>query len=312
MSPPARTGTARPRPRSGVVNDLTKYPECRPLKEAYDRAEAANPTVWAHVQADFLQAMSEFDTLRAQGRVKDGAQRNGRGGFFNDLLGLILERCAGLETLYKRTLVHGRVFKTHELDVTYPAAGPAQFTLEAKVLGTPIHPGNTTSQKNPLGRSGSSDLDKRLKEAGFKAIDLKAEFDLLTATAGGSAVTGHGHGSLTSWLRLQRPTAYAFVAARCVDQGDYERVMLSAAAVNQIFDQVGVFCFSPVSPTEPTRYRPLAVRPNAYDINHVLNEACRDLRQIKATLAAGGSLAPLTPAPMPALEAQVPDGMDQE
>ena len=102
--------------------------------------------------------------------------------------------------------------KTHELDVTYPATGPARSTLEAKVLGTPLHPGNEKSQSNALGRSGSADLDKRLKEAAFKAIDLKAEYDLLVAGQGGASRTGPGHGSMTSWLRQQLPSAYVFLA----------------------------------------------------------------------------------------------------
>ncbi|MGI8686838.1 MAG: hypothetical protein ACR2MO_17400 [Acidimicrobiales bacterium] len=280
----AAAGRSKPRPRSGVVHNLKTYPECRPFKEAYDRLEAAGPTAWPHVEADFVQAMAAFDTLRAAGEVQDGAQRNGRGGFFNDLLALVLENCAGLDTLYKRTLVHGRVFKTHELDVTYPAAGPARFTLEAKVLGTPLHPGNEKSQSNALGRSGSADLDKRLKEAAFKAIDLKAEYDLLVAGQGGASRTGPGHASMTSWLRQQLPSAYVFLAARCVDETDRHRLMLSATAINQVFDHVGVFCFGPVDDSHPTNYKVIPVQPNAYDIGHVLQEACRDLRGIHASL----------------------------
>jgi hypothetical protein len=279
------SGPSKPRPRSGVVHDLVRYPECRPFKEASDRLDAARPTVWAHVEADFLNAMAEFDTLRAAGRVQDGAQRNGRGGFFNDLLALVLENCAGLDTLYKRTLVHGRVFKTHELDVTYPATGPARFTLEAKVLGTPLHPGNEKSQSNMLGRSGSADLDKRLKEAAFKAIDLKAEYDLLIAGQGGASRTGPGHASMTTWLRQQLPSAYVFLAARCVDETDRQRLMMSATAINQIFDHVGVFCFGPIDDNHPTTYKVVPVQPNAYDIGHVLQEACRDLRAIHASIS---------------------------
>ena len=278
------SGNARPRPGSGVVHNLSTYPECRAFKEAYDRLEATRPTAWAHVEAEFVGAMAVFDTLRAAGEATDGAQRNGRGGFFNDILALVLENCAGLDTLYKRTLVHGRVFKTHELDVTYPATGPARFTLEAKVLGTPLHPGNQTSQSNALGRSGSADLDKRLKEAAFKAIDLKAEYDLLVAGEGGISRTGPGHASMTSWLRQQLPSAYVFLAARCVDEVDRQRLLLSATAINQVFDHVGVFCFGPVDDGHPTTYKVIPVQPNAYEIGHVLQEACRDLRGIHASL----------------------------
>jgi hypothetical protein len=175
------------------------------------------------------------------------------------------------------------VFKTHELDVTYPATGPARFTLEAKVLGTPLHPGNEKSQTNALGRSGSADLDKRLKEAAFKAIDLKAEYDLLVAGQGGASRTGPGHASMTSWLRQQLPSAYVFLAARCIDETDRQRLMMSATAINQVFDHVGVFCFGPIDENHPTTYKVIPVQPNAYDIAHVIQEACRDLREIHAS-----------------------------
>ena len=51
----------------------------------------------------------------------------GKGDFLNDLLGLILEGCAGVD-LYSRGGVHGLVFPNHNLDVTYPnteQSGPA-------------------------------------------------------------------------------------------------------------------------------------------------------------------------------------------
>ena len=86
---------------------------------------------------------------------------------------MLLENCSK-KTLHTRPNVPGLSFKSNKLDVAYPATGYVQFTIETKATGVPKHPGNT-EQKHPEGRAGCADLDKRLKEAAFKNIDLKAE-----------------------------------------------------------------------------------------------------------------------------------------
>jgi hypothetical protein len=236
------------------------------------------------VEGEFVHSMAEFDTLRAAGDVQDGAQRNGRGEFFNDILAVVLENCAGLDTLYKRTLVHGRVFKTHELDVTYPATGPARFTLEAKGVGNAAAP---WQRDEPVERPRALGLGRPRQAAqggGVQGHRPKAEYALLVAGQGGISRTGPGHASMTSWLRQQLPSAYVFLAARCVDEADRQRLMLSATAINQVFDHVGVFCFGPVDDSQPTTYKVIPVQTSAYDLGHVLQEACRDLRAIHASL----------------------------
>ena len=110
----------------------------------------------------------------------------------------------------------GLIFERHNLDVTYPNEGVVKFTVESKATGAPRHPGNEKSQKDsPLGRRGSADLDKRVKEGAFKVIDLKAEFSRIMAMGGTSSPGGPG-GNLTSWLRQQQPLAYFLVVSRVI------------------------------------------------------------------------------------------------
>jgi hypothetical protein len=104
----------------------------------------------------------KFDGFVADGTADQGARRNGKGEFFNDLLAMVLSNCSGLD-LVSRPGVPGLIFPKHNLDITHPSGKDVviEFLLEAKTIGTPKHPGNT-SQANPLGRPGKSDLPLRV------------------------------------------------------------------------------------------------------------------------------------------------------
>lgn len=249
---------------------------CEPLRKAYQEAVRAEPTSWDQVEDSFLRALEGFDINVANGSTTEGDRQNGKGDFFNDLLALILEKCAGVDLL-SRGGVPGYVFPHHNLDVTYPASGLVQFLLEAKAVGIPKHPGNP-KQKNPLGRNGSADLPKRIKEGAFKTIDLKAEYARIQSTAGKGPKSGPG-GNLTTWLRESKPLSYLFIAARVTGNRDHEALLSLARAAHQVWDRVGVFSFQPVSQTEPTTYRRLAV-PRDIELSAVLFGACQDLVNI--------------------------------
>lgn len=246
----------------------------------YAAAVAMKPKSWTQVEADFLVGMEGFDANVASGFATQGDWQNGKGDFFNDLLALLLEGCADV-TLYSRGRVPGLIVARHNLDVTYPNTGTVLFTLEAKAVGAPKHPGNP-AQKNPLGRAGSADLDKRVKEGAFKVIDLKAEYGRIETMTGAGSGSGPG-GNLTSWLRQMMPFAYLFIAARVVSAGDLARVVGQAQVAAQVFDHVGLFAYQPKSEKAPTSYAavPKASIPTSLQLEKVLFSACQDLTQIK-------------------------------
>lgn len=274
----------RPRALSRVV--ATK-PGCAPLKAAYEQAVAARPKSWSEITELFLRGMEGFDRNVANGVADMGDLQNGKGDFFNDLLALILENCADIQ-LWSRGDVPGLIFPKHKLDVTYPGVGAVEFVLEAKAVGTPKHPGSP--KEGAIGRPGSSDLDKRVKEIGFKTIDLKAEYARILSQRGESPNTIAG--DLTAWLRSVKPRSYVFVAARVTSEKDRDRVVRFADLAGLVSDAVGVFCYQPVSSSEPTTYRSAAVPPHV-ELDRVLFRACQDLTAIKRS----HPVEPLTPSP---------------
>lgn len=78
----------------------------------YTDVESGDATSWNQVEDQFLTAMSEFDSSlpsrfvgddheqRQQSQALSGALQNGKGDWFNNLIAVLLERCAEVETLY--------------------------------------------------------------------------------------------------------------------------------------------------------------------------------------------------------------------
>ncbi len=263
-----------PKPRNTSRQVATK-PGCAPLRDAYTRAVQLRPTAWAEVEDLFLRAMEGFDHNVANGVADMGDLQNGKGDFFNDLLALLLENCAQVR-LYSRASVPGLIIPRHDLDITFPPSGPIDFVVEAKAVGTPRHPWSPKSK--PQGRPGSADLDKRVKEIGFKTIDLKAEYARNALPSGQAPVTISG--DLTAWLRSVKPRTYVFIAARVTSDRDRNRVAQFAHLAEQVSDGVGLFCFRPVSLDRPTTYETEAVdAPN--QLARVLFRACQDLTAIR-------------------------------
>jgi hypothetical protein len=219
--------------------------------------------------------MEAFDSNIASGTADMGDLQNGKGDFLNDLLALLLENCADVR-LYSRGGVPGLIFPKHNLDVTYPNTGVVRFMLEAKAVGTPRHPGSP--KQKAIGRPGSADLDKRIKEIGFKTIDLKAEYARIMAAQGGTTTAISG--DLTAWLRSVKPTSYLFVAARATSITDYQRVLKLADVAGLVSDGVGLFCFSPAAPSEPTKYIARPVPPHL-ELARVLYRACQELSSMR-------------------------------
>jgi hypothetical protein len=278
----------------------------------YGEVEAAGATSWNQVEGLFLRAMSEFDSQlptvfdgdderkKHQSRALSGALQNGKGDWFNNVLGVLLERCADIEALYLRREVPGLIIPVHNLDGVYPGdpTREIEFLLEAKMMGTPKH-ANSPNEKD-AGRDGSADLKKRIGELAFKSIDLKGEASRrLTMVGQAPTGGGAGGGDLSTWLHANRPKIYFFFAVRVLSDTDFAAVVRWAQTAAQVVDAVGLYCYEP-EPGSFTTYRRRAGVPTAHELERVLYRACIDLRGLATALPPP---IPVDVPPSPAAEA---------
>lgn len=249
----------------GVGKALATGPACQPFRDhlAIERAKSPRPRSWAQVESGFLQAMADFDVEVMAGKASEGERQNGKGDYFNDLLAIVLESASG-KTLSTRRLVKGLVFPNHNLDVTYPAGDDdeqiAEVLVEAKMLGTPKHPGS--GQQQDSGRPGSADLLKRAKELGFKAIDLKAGFGYQYSKVGGKEQEIAG--DLETWSKATRPKTYFLAAIRVTGASDLNSCVEMCLNLQKLLDGVGLFAYTNNHlGVPPTRYVPASFPSNA-------------------------------------------------
>jgi hypothetical protein len=259
----------------------------------YTRLTTTTATSWNQVEDDFLAAMSAFDaglpaacdgddqTKQRQSKELSGALQNGKGDWFNNVIAYLLERCANLETLFVRRSVPGLIIPEHNLDGVYPgdATRQIEFLLEAKMMGTPKHA--KSPGEKAVGRAGSADTNKRVKELAFKSIDLKGEASRRLAMIG-TAPTGGGAGGgdLSNWLHATRPVIYFFMAVRVISDSDFAAVVRWAETAAQVVDAVGLYCYD-FDPTSVTTYRRRDGVPTPYALDRVLYRACLELRRLQ-------------------------------
>lgn len=297
-------------PRQPSRGVYQSNPFCVPLRQMYERVSSSNATTWTQIENDFLRTMSSFDSGIPQDATQftnpDGttqlsaALQNGKGDWFNDLIADLLTRCSGIEKLYVRRGVHGLIVPSMNLDGVYPGDPDREIELllEAKMMGTPKH-ANSPRQET-RGRRGSADMDKRVRELAFKAVDLKGEAARRLAMIGQPAVaSGAGGGDLSTWLHSNRPKIFFLMAVRVLDDTDFRATIRWVETAAQALDAVGIYCYEPVAGSL-TQYRRRAV-PAAYELERVLWRACQELRMLRT------SPPPPIPAevpPSPAVEAQ--------
>jgi hypothetical protein len=207
----------------------------KPLAQALAAAEKRATGSFARVESLFLQAMWKFDQSVALGVADQGDIQNGKGDFLNDFLGVLLAHGSGKE-MARRPGVPGLSFRRHKLDCAYPATGDVLFVAETKATGIPKHPRNP-KQKNPDGRPGSQDLEKRVKEASLKNIDIKAEHARRVGKGGGAT------SDLVTFLRQTPPLTCMFITSRVVDDGDRAAVEDFGRICQVWFDYCGIYCY---------------------------------------------------------------------
>lgn len=246
---------------------VAKSEGCRSLFDMYRWAVTEKPSRWTDVEERFLAAMWGFDQAFTAGIADQGDNQNGKGDFFTDLIALLLENCSGKD-LHGRGAVPGLIFPKHHLDTSYPEKGTVEILIETKAAGAPKS-GRNPRQKNPKGRAGSSDLDKRVKEAVLKTIDLKAEWARNAGQGGGPT------SDLLTWLRQSKPHTFLFLAIRVVDKKDFERTVFFADAANQMMDAVGLVAYEP----DPAGDGYLTCKvPPHLELDRILSRVCTALR----------------------------------
>lgn len=259
----------------------------------YERLETSRATSWNQVEEEFLTAMSGFDSglplafeggdgqKERQSKELSAAIQNGKGDWFNNIVATLLENCSGIDTLYVRRRVPGLIIPEHNLDGVYPGdeTREIEFLLEAKMMGTPKH-ANSPGEK-AVGRAGSADTNKRVKELAFKSIDLKGEAARRLTMVGISPTGGGaGGGDLSTWLHASRPRIYFFMAVRVVGDSDFAAVVRWAETAAQVVDAVGLYCYEPAGASF-ANYRRRAGIPTAYALERVLYRACTELQGLK-------------------------------
>jgi hypothetical protein len=238
-----------------------------PLADALAQLVAAQTGSFATAEPLFLSAMWQFDDFVSQGVANQGDIQNGKGDFFNDFLSELLQRCSGKD-VSTRPNVAGLSFPNHKLDIAYPLTGMVAVTVETKATGSPRHPRNP-AQRHPEGRPGAADLEKRIKEAAFKNIDIKGEIARVQGQGGGAT------SDLATWLRATPPKCYLFFAVRVVDDRDLRRTQDLALTARVWFDGCGLYCYG--RDRAGTAYEKKPVHASI-ELDRVLAEVCTVLR----------------------------------
>ncbi|HTW42322.1 MAG TPA: hypothetical protein VMD79_08400 [Solirubrobacteraceae bacterium] len=245
-------------------------PARQPFIEGLRTIEQGKARTFKAVEPVFLHTMADFDRLVSAGRTGQGDRQNGKGDFLNDVLALLLERCSG-KRLHTRRGVPGLLFRTHNLDIAYPVSGMVQLTIETKATGGPKHPGSP--KQTAQGRAGSADLEKRIKEAAFKDIDVKGEYARALGEGGGAT------SDLTLWLRRTPPHNWLFLSVRVRNQTDLEKTVDFAHIASRWFEACGLFAYGHENWDLTKPYEVKRV-PTTVELDRVLAGVCVALRHL--------------------------------
>lgn len=241
-----------------------------PLANALALVTARRTGSFSESEQLFLDAMWAFDLHVASGVADQGDIQNGKGDFFNDFLSALLRECSAKD-VHTRPNVAGLSFRNHKLDIAYPSVGPVELAVETKATGVPKHPRNPR-QRHAEGRAGSADLEKRIKEAAFKNIDIKGEAARRVGRGGGAT------SDLGTWLRQSPPACFLFLACRVRDEGDLRRTQDLAQTATVWFDGVGVCCYG--KNAAGAGYEAKRVHPTL-ELDRVLSHVCTALRVLR-------------------------------
>lgn len=180
---------------------------------------------WAEVSAELIEVIQHIDSLRKVDRIPEGLYRQ-KGNRFRDTIRMLILARSGM--LMPERKVSGRT-DAHKVDLAWPKGGPVQVALEAKMIGSPAHiRGEKSYKERPI----SIDLDKRMKEVKYTAIDLK-RWSVPEEILG--------------WTRWRDSTPPRFGVALCMRLGAKERIprlTKKLDGISEYADAIGVAIYT--------------------------------------------------------------------
>ncbi|GAB3198157.1 hypothetical protein GCM10027261_24960 [Geodermatophilus arenarius] len=213
-----------------------------PFADLLAAVEEQAITRFSSIEAHFIAAMGAFDTeiARPGGQWTSG-DNQGKGKFFNELTAALLQNLTG-QPIIQRGKRPGVLLDNVDVDLCFPLDGAPLVIAETKMLGTPQHPRNETSQ-HIRGRRSTADLPKRIREIALNVIDLK-----LAAPAGRAEPIG----DIATWIQRQSPAFYALFGLRVADDYDHEQLVAQAQMLsNSYANGVGLVLYRPTDISTP-------------------------------------------------------------
>jgi hypothetical protein len=239
-----------------------------------DRVATSGAGTFAAVEAEFLAAMGAFDLQVAAGTLSSG-ENQAKGQFLVELVALLAENRSGVD-LARRARRPGVLLQHVDVDLCHPLTGTPELVVEAKMAGTPKHPGSPTA--GPLGRRASADVDKRVRELALSVIDLKL------GSMGGEFVIG----DVPAWLRETLPRFVAVFGLRVIDEADRRAALDRLRHLASSYASgVGVALFEPADPSSAegrVSYRPIP-SPAGMSVDDAVQAMCASLRRARVVSA---------------------------
>jgi len=160
-------------------------------RKAIELAQNSDGT-FGSICEPFLTLMhSELNSYRRKGLIPEGEYRQ-KGNAFRDMLSWLINKRSGIRLEDRRVKGFTDI---HDIDLVFMPDNVLKVAGEAKLLGTPAHLLESGEEKPE--RAGHVDVDKRLKEVKFTAVDLKLRY-------GGINV-----GIWDNWIANARPAFYS-------------------------------------------------------------------------------------------------------
>ena len=208
-----------------------------PFAELLEQLRRSRTAKWSSIQDAFIEVVERFDAEFGRARRATGwYQAMAR--YFNDVIVALLAN-ASSKKIFTGKKKDSQLFGNVDVDICYPESDPPAIVGEVEALGTPPNPKNRSQA-----RTGSSDLNKRLREVAFTSIDLKMNYS-----------PPQRINSFQSWIDSTSPGYFSFWAIRASDDGDFDRVRSMLSSLRAYCNGVAAVVYMPKTSDSQTSYK---------------------------------------------------------